>query len=76
MPFEPFPRLWWTVRQSSRHRSVIIHVDTNNGWAFGNSVELFTRVQCDFAPVVTGFRMTFTDTAKIQGRDPGNHILD
>jgi hypothetical protein len=62
--------------------SGIIHTDTNNGWAFGNSVKLSGWVQHDFKddlkdyvkedlrPIVAWFRMTFTDTGRIRGHDP------
>ncbi len=49
--------------------SGIIHAGTWNGWAFGNSVKLSTWVQYDFSPVVTWYRMTFTDTGRIRGQD-------
>ena len=57
--------------------SGIIHTDTNNGWAYGNSVKLSTWVQHDFkndftqlVPIVAWYRMTFTDTGRIRGQDP------
>jgi len=57
--------------------SGIIHTDTNNGWAYGNSVKLSAWVQHDFkndfqqlVPVVAWYRMTFTDTGRIRGQDP------
>ena len=53
--------------------SGIIHAGTWNGWAFGNSVKLSSWVQYDLAhdftiPVVTWYRMTFTDTGRIRGQ--------
>jgi hypothetical protein len=62
--------------------SGIIRTDTNNGWAYGDSVKLSTWVQHDFKddlkdylkedlrPIVGWFRMTFTDTGSIRGHDP------
>jgi hypothetical protein len=55
--------------------SGIIHTDTNNGWAFGNSFKVSSWVQYDLlkdfaAPIVTWYRMTFTDTGRIRGFDP------
>ena len=59
--------------------SGIIHTDTNNGWAYGNSVKLSGWIQHDFKddfkdfrqlPIVAWYRMTFTDTGRIRGQDP------
>jgi hypothetical protein len=60
--------------------SGIIHTNTSNGWAFGDSAKLSAWVQHDFKddfkdftqlfPVVAWYRMTFTDTGRIRGQDP------
>jgi hypothetical protein len=54
--------------------SGIVHMGIHDGWAFGDSFKLSSWVQYDLAqdvgaPIVTWFRMTFTDTARISGRD-------